>query len=237
MNENDFLNIEELKWFPWVGDSYKNNPVKILIVGESHYDSSNDLDDKLGQMINDKEYTRNIIKVWAIHSIEDAQKLVPKKINVLTQQPMFANLHRAIGINNNDTERLWENVAFYNFIQRPMKNLKKDRPSKNDFIKGWKVLFKLLDILTPDYCLFIGTTSANFLNNAIPKNMERIKISYKKLDKKKYSKIARLFEIGKTKCISIQHTSHHFSHEKWRNFLSDNEFSQPFINEISKYRG
>lgn len=141
MYDNDLLKIEGLRWLPYIGDLYDRQSKKILIVGESHYES-NDPKDKLAQMIGDKKYTRNIIKVWAMHLLDIAEILVPGKLKSLTKQSMFANLHRALGADNDNSTKLWNNLAFYNFVQRPMKDGTKNRPTNTDFTDGWNVFLR-----------------------------------------------------------------------------------------------
>ena len=77
------------------------------------------------------------------------------------------NINRAlVGSNNFDGKLLWNNIAFYNFIQRPMKTVD-ERPAWEDFLNGWRTFADVVKILKPTACIFIGNSAANFFNEAM----------------------------------------------------------------------
>lgn len=206
INENNILNeVPSLKWIPFVGQNYNFN--KVLIVGESHYHENNK---ESILKHNDPNFTKIIVNELAIQRRYWSTK-------------MFCNLHKTlIGNDNFNTTKLWNNIAYYNFVQRSM-NTNKGRPDKNDFVLGWEVFFKLSEILQPKICIFVGTSSSNYLQSFINLNTKDTKlIEFKWLDKigrthPRYAKINFknfIFEI-----YFIQHTSQYFSWSKWHKYL------------------
>lgn len=201
--------IEGLKWLPWIGNHFsamKEN--RILIIGESHYhDNSEESIEKHESPL----YTQKVIKELAIE-----RKYWKTKI--------FPNFHKAImgndSFNSND---FWNLLSFYNFIQKPM-NTNNGRPTKNDFYQGWFSFFKVIEILKPNTCIFIGTESTNSFQKAILESNYKIELFER--DEKisgVYPKRAVLIDSqdNKIELYFIKHTSKYFSWEKWNSYLQN----------------
>ena len=102
---------------------FKNAKEKTLIVGESHY-ADNNL--KSEEVHRHPYLTRTVINGKAIKRI-------------YSKSMTFLNLHKAIMKNDSfDSQKFWNKLAFYNFIQRP---------SVKDFKDGWEIFFKVVDII------------------------------------------------------------------------------------------
>lgn len=209
--------IEGLKWLPWIGKGYFNSEPRVLIIGESHYLLPEDDPHYKGNEdeVNspEKDFTRNVVQTFCI----DQKK----------GQPMFDNLNRCL-FGKRDMKKItldmrkakWQQLAFYNFVQRPMKNNQK-RPTKSDMQIGWKVFAELINVLKPTECIFIGVAAAD-------KSPKRY--GCKKSKKKAVGHVPpRFFSIPideqkSIPCIAIRHTSHHFSWEEWRILLQNEKF-------------
>ncbi len=207
--DNQIFEVGSLKWIPFIGANYYNGVCgkKILLVGESHYHENNKQSiDKH----NNANFTKIVVNELAINRHYWSTK-------------MFSNLHRAfIGNDNFDTNKFWDSLAFYNFVQRPMIT-NKGRPSKRDYIIGWNTFFDIVNILKPDVCIFIGTSSSNYLNEYNNKNPKDFTILNYKWTEKISRTFARKAKIRvNSKEIDlhfIQHTSQYFSWSKWHKHL------------------
>lgn len=204
--DNHFKKMEGLLYFPFIGDGYSKAKQRILIVGESHYADGN----KKSLKLHESNYlTRSVIKNKAID-------------RVYNKKNTFRNFHKALLENDEfDSKKLWRLLSFFNLIQKPMYSIK-DRPSKADFLKGWSALFKVIKIIKPTTIIFIGVGASDYLNKSVSQNEFYIK------NLKRDDKISRTFprkcnlitkEKNSTQLIFIQHTGHHFSHQKWNNYL------------------
>jgi hypothetical protein len=211
--DKELKSIDGLKWLPWIGQQYdsldQNN--KILIVGETHY---HDEDEPSRLKHEDINFTRLAVDDFGIHRNRY------NKIN------MYSNLHRALfGSSEFDSNKFWNTVCFYNFIQRPMIT-NKMRPTPTEFSFGWKIFFEVIKVLKPKTCLMLGITSSHRLAEAL-QNSEFSMVGPGKW----YEKISGVEPIILTltdnagyevKLIFIRHTSLRFSWSKWNNFLSSN---------------
>lgn len=205
--DSQFKTITGLTWFPWVGKYYDNPEHRLLIIGESHYCENH----KVEETKADYELTRNVVQHYGV---------TRKNCN-----RMFDNLLRCLFQTVNiNREKLWQEVAFYNFIQRPMETISQ-RPNEEDIQKGWSVFVEVFKILKPTYCLFVGVSAANQLS----KNISSMNIPYEPVKWERacenLRRWARLFSIGGdlTQCVAIQHTSHHFSWKRWHEFFANKE--------------
>ncbi|AFL97271.1 hypothetical protein [Ornithobacterium rhinotracheale] len=201
--DNAFKNIEGLRWLPFVGEKYNVSKPKVLLVGESHY-----LDESENNNHEKVIYTRMI-----------ANELGAGNRNYKTKSPIFNNVNNMLKATN--PQKLWDKIAFYNFVQRPMSSLD-IRPSNSDFDEAWVVFFRLVQVLKPDYCLFLGNSAAERLDKMTQKcNVER-KLAWDEVNlingakfKKAELKLGNL----QTKLFCIKHPSSHFSPELWREKL------------------
>jgi hypothetical protein len=208
----DFRNITELKWLPYVGNEYFKSNYKVMIIGESHYQKDSKESIKRNNTIT---FTREILKDKGI-----AKDYKETKI--------FQNLYKALFRTDNiDTTALWKKLVFYNFVQHPMiTNLK--RPSKINFIGGWKAYFKLIEITKPDFCVFIGVKSSETISEGIKGT------GYLIVSEKKYQKINGTFpreviikkDNDEIKLLFIKHTSQYFSWNNWNKYLKQNYETQ-----------
>lgn len=202
--------IKGLARLPWVGSSYNDITTpddRLLIVGESHY--HNETEESI-QKHNEPSFTRVVVGELAIQRLYWGTKIFP-------------NIHRTFLKNDTfDSSIFWNHVSFYNFIQRVMPT-NKGRPTKDDYLTGWKVFFSLIDIIKPDVVLFIGTTSTNFLNEGIQSSGFTLE-SLNRDEKigRAWAKSAVIKNSAgiNTKIYFIRHTSQFFSWASWNGYLN-----------------
>ena len=211
--DKELSQVRNMTWLPWVGDKYANSEFKVLIVAESHYtngDKPDEVEKSKEDMLHDVLCTRTVVKECPY--------------NKEWQNNMFDNLHRTlVGTTDFDTSILWDQIAFFNHIQRPMdyNGVVKERPNFVDFLKGWEVLVDVVKILKPDFCLYVGVEASNYFNNA----MSYIGVDHKEVewlpDRQQAYPRRMSLSIGdyKLPILAIKHTSQYFSWEFWRTFL------------------
>lgn len=127
-------------------------------------------------------------------------------------------------------EKLWAKIAFYNFVQTPMEQ-PNAKPSDMDFREAWYCLLDIIDIIKPDFCLFIGIRgwrSNGFINL---EKRGKITLVDDEINGKKV-KISRCATWKadietrngvRTKVVAIHHTSQGFSPALWRDYLNIHE--------------
>ena len=196
--------IDGIKWLPWIGIKYFSCPpkYKLLIVGESHYhDNSSESIEKH----NKESFTQEVVQDLAVNRNYYNTK-------------MFKNLHLALCDHDDfQSDKLWELISFYNFIQRPMVT-NKERPSKEDHLKAWAVFFELIDKLKPAKVLFIGVEASNYLS-LYRRDIKVTKETKIGTTSPRSAKIDVAYQEDPLELYFIKHTSQYFSSEKWHQYL------------------
>jgi hypothetical protein len=210
--DNELLNLNGLTWLPWIGKNFKNNKKRLLIVGESHY--------ALGD--NDEEYQKRY-KDATDNKTLTRECIYESPVCGEWRNNTFDNIHRVLLRSNDfDKELFWEQVAFYNFIQRLMDYRVKERPTWVDFYSSWKTFIELIKILKPTDCIFIGVSASNSYNQA----MEELGVKYEPVKWLEgigtaYARTATIsLNDDEIKLSFIQHASKMFSWSNWNTFLS-----------------
>ena len=211
----DVLPEDVLRWYPWVGENYSKT--KILIVGESHYGVCKET---LEWYLKSKEGTIEVIKAlitgkkWAQDN---------KTLNNFSKS--------LVGDNDYTNEVLWNKLAYYNFIQRPMNYISpnKERPTNDDFIKGCKTFKQVINILKPSICIFIGVEASwRVICSFEQKDSNRDCHISGKLNRINLRPIVTVnMPYGQTKLIFTKHSSRYYNWSGWHNYLK-----QSIPNEI-----
>ena len=207
--DNKFDEYPSLTWLPYVGDRYTSisDPNKILIVGESHY---HDNTDKSIEAHKSANFTRFVVSDQAIGRNYWGTKLFP-------------NFHRALmGSDDFDSIKLWNSLAFYNFIQRPMVT-NQERPTKEDFMKGWDTFADVIKVLQPRTCIFLGVKASDTLWEAYKtSNLTLNNLSRDPKVNNTYPRKGTVTAIEgvNAELVFIKHPSKYFSPEVWHNFLA-----------------
>lgn len=159
---DSFLLTNGVAFLPWVGKGYEygfdynndgtlllgsseNKRKKVLVLGESHY---------AGEGVNffnpnNSEwnvFTRNCVNNFIKRASWD------KWMNTYTKfERSIVNKE----IDANDSEKIWEHLAFYNYIQVPLYESRMKADDK-DYQKAELPFFKVLSVLLPDIVIVWG---------------------------------------------------------------------------------
>lgn len=196
-----------LKWIPWVGKEYTKADVKVLVVGESHYSSP----EQFAYFDNRRDATQYIIwesriPVWD----SGEQGWYNRTFNGIE--------YTLLGTNQvANRQGLWEHLAFYNFIQRPMNTIE-ERPTQRDFELGWEAFIHVVKEIQPDICVFCGVSASNYFN----RKMQDLNIKHQSVRvNSNYARTASVsMEDYDTKLVFIHHCGGRFySWHKWHDYL------------------
>jgi hypothetical protein len=215
--DNQFNAIENLTWKPWVGKDYSNSEHKVLIIGESHYEWATESDGvPASHYLANDNFSRELIKDRCLGSLKAKDMNEPK---------FYTNAVLSIGngISDELRQKVWSNAAFYNFIQRPMKE-NGVRPNKNDFTKGWNVFDEVISALQPTYCIIFGLEIGNNFTSSLLPNWKTVKFRGKGKSAYKVGDVyGRYIELEQEKHtmkgVFVRHPSSHFSWSKWHQFM------------------
>lgn len=209
--DEQFRKIDGLTWLPWVGKDYEKSERRILLIAESHYvkDDSENIEKAKQEWLNDETSTRQCVQECPIEK--------------WWHNNMYANLHKALFLEDDfNAEKLWSHISFYDFVQRPMDYTIQERPVEKDFLSGWEVFCKVIDIIKPTDCIFIGVKASDtFVYSMNQLKIEHSDIEYEKIDDVKT--YGRTFSMPKGNqnilMAAIQHTSSFFSPPVWHDSL------------------
>lgn len=202
--------MQTLHWQPYLGQNFRNNSKRLLIVGESHY-AQGDSDaafERDMDLVNTRDFTQRMIE----------QTQLQRKY---THKPL-ENLFKAM-FGNQIPERstLWKNIGYYNFIQRTMDYRRQERPSISDFDKGWEAFVEVASVLQPTDCIFIGVEAATSFERMMDK------LGVKRTDRLAHTAIngtqprtaSITLQGSPVKLSFIKHSSAYFSPSEWHAFL------------------
>ena len=136
---------------PWIGKDYENGGIfgkKILVLGEAHLCGGCD---DCGKVDNAEE--------CADFTSKDCVKLLLDG-HTASWTGTFRKFERSL-VNHETTleesQRIWNSVAFYNYVQKAMDNSRK-APEWVDFRNSEDAFFEVLDKLMPDLIIVWGVT-------------------------------------------------------------------------------
>jgi hypothetical protein len=136
--------IDGISRLPWIGNRYKKQKIKMLILGESVYDW-NPSDPLNFSKISSANNLRNLHNNHAL--------------NFKRKSKFVRNIERAVYSKRSPTDiekkQLWDSVSYHNLVGRVLKT-KKHRPSYNDYLSGWSTFEALLDLLEFDEVIVYG---------------------------------------------------------------------------------
>lgn len=206
-----FEKMKLLARYPWVGNNYANNDYHLLIIGDSHYAVENGKPSQLAyDEFMDKNSTKGVVNTVINNYYDKDRKF-----------SMFRGLLNTFNKTTpEDVASFFSHVAFYNFVQEVMQ-LPDQKPSEKDFAKAWECFYDLIDVLRPDFCLFIGVRSeTNIYRVKELGGYYEITDDAEKIDRTRprYGKVGKASGL-KIPFIAIKHTSKYFSPEKWRKYI------------------
>lgn len=211
-----FRRIAGLSWLPWVGAAVPTLPSsrRLLIVGESHYTIESDplkLPAQLASLVASPDYTREVIHECPV--------------TLKRRNPTLENIQRfLLGTMAEDRPKLWSELSFYNFVQRPMQYAgpEKERPVLADWLAGWTVFQAILQVLKPSHCIFIGVEASNSFDRVMSQSAQA------------FTPVARLTKVRRTWARTAQviqhdqkigltfmrHAGSHFCYDEWHRVLT-----------------
>lgn len=214
--DQELANSPALTWVPWVGKNFSSLPSgrKVLIVAESHYSNEQSPEKaplSLQATVADKTYTRAVVFESLVN--EDWTTRTLSTMHQLFYSPQ-------------NREAFWNDVAFFNIVQRPMwyREGNPERPTWEDFWKGWEAFLKVVEILKPDHVLFIGVEAANHFNGFMSHHgREHIGVEWVEKVGSAYARTAKLVTDGaQTPLHFIKHCGSYFSTGRWADYLHRN---------------
>lgn len=212
-NEIQFDKINNLNWYPWIGENYSKT--KLLIVGESHYEDGDE---------------------WQLGNKNTTKTIITKRING-DRGKLHTNIEKTLLNLDNPTKEqgfnFWKSIAYWNLLQRLLDSREQvDRPMDEDFDMGWKVFFELIEILNPKYVIIVGKSGFGRLGNYL--NVNETGWEKNDLDFIQKEKIINLKKGDKAlKLIFIKHASSFYSYKKWADIIKNEhpELSQILLNQ------
>ena len=126
----DYKWSKQVKFHPWVGSNYENMPLKILLLGDSHHGEE-----------GNKDFTKDVIRLFC-H-------------NQLKQKRFFNGIIWTLYGNNNDLENKYNNIAFYNYVQKLVSG-PRIRPPHEDYMAAQAPFIEVLKKLQPDIVISFG---------------------------------------------------------------------------------
>ena len=199
----------QIAWYPWVGKQYPSSSCKVLVVLESHY-------------INWERTNEQAIKLPDFTRLTFATLLFPQHCWTSDTFPPLTECLSGQNLSVDKRHLLWEKVALYNFVQRPMDN-PEARPNARDFATGWKAFASVVDILRPDVCIFAGFAAISHLNK-LPPGLEISGTTPWEPEEINGAYPRPCFTICTPnitlKGVAIKHPGSYFSADKWRAVLT-----------------
>ena len=212
--DKDFIDIEGLKYLPWVGKNALHQKEKIMIIGESVYNWGKNKDEieLAKKKLEKNDFARIVVYE---HGIE----------NPITKRKFARNIERTISkefYSQSEHQKFWEKILFHEYVQRPLKNIK-ERPTNDDYFTGAKVLTSLLKILHPSKCVFLGTTWSKYMNvkNSIEHYFSIEEVHFQSKINNTYPNILVIKELN-IKIYFIKHPSSFYTPELWKDFIKNN---------------
>ena len=149
--------MKNVKFQPWVGNNYKEQEKKILIIGESHYNEP-----KFGPM---ETYTINVVSRLGERINNEKHAFFTKIAKIVSKKPYDF-------LSNEDAFNFWNHVSFYNYVQVFVGNTARVRPTQEMFENSKDALIEVLDLLNPEIIIILGIELGRNLDWLIESNVK-----------------------------------------------------------------
>lgn len=141
------LDAMDLPWLPWVGSRYREAEGKTIILGESIYVYGSGDETVLHRILKkdslrQRQMTHGILAKFKSRYLRNFERAV-----FLKRRPVAAE--RAL---------LWSQVIYHNLVPRLLPS-RKDRPTYDDYTKGWRVFLELAEVVQAQRCIVYGLES------------------------------------------------------------------------------
>ena len=207
--DDKFVEIESLKWLPFIGQNYFQQKTRTLVVGESHYLPINEDE----EFYNDVSWTRKFI-------LKEGLQIKPWNLSD-TKNNLVREVEKTL-IGEIRSE-LWNDLSYFNLIQRLLPSIKgQDRPTSEDFVNGLLTFKEIVGFLNPDRIIFCGVKAGKFFKEKLEdKNflIQEYKFGKTKINGA-YPKSFK-FNINNKECLCyfIKHPSSFYTSNHWREFI------------------
>lgn len=147
------LNMKNVFFDPWVGKNYQTGGVfgkKLLILGESHHCGCGICENACGDMQVKSDCDINTTDIILDYLNDYA--------NCGSYKTTYCKFERALinkYTNAEDSQAIWDSVAFYNYLQRAMSRAR-EFPKSDDWGNSNNAFFEVLEYLKPDYIITWG---------------------------------------------------------------------------------
>ena len=202
--------MEHVFFEPWVGKNYQTGGIfdkKILVLGESHYCG--------GCNQCGLEYSS---KCEEMNTIGMIQKLLQG--HTATWTPTFRKFERSL-VNHDttleDSCKIWNSVAFFNFLQIDMVTARRGG-TPADYENGGKAFLEVINELQPDVIVVWGTSRLYYNMPGVRDGWiegEELKIDGWKVPNGYY----KLQNGKKSRVIAVYHPSTGYSWDWWHKVI------------------
>lgn len=196
---------------PWIGENYQSKQPKILVVGDSHYCGECETCGIRGSSISEMSecagITQNTVKDYLSYrqGKGDYANWMTK-----TYLPFDKVYYGKEDVTPKESLDLWNNIAFYNFVQTAISNKASNSEySDDDYGLSSPMATEVINTLEPDYIIVWGNRAYEALSD---KNWTHGSDEYNGTYKLPSGRIA--------KCIRIYHPSR-ANVEQWHSALSE----------------
>ncbi len=207
--DEKFKTLKLLNWLPFIGKDYFTQKNKILIIGESHYVPKGEST----ECYNDINWTRHFI-------LKEGLQLYPW-FKGETKNNLIREVEKTI--NNKIDNEFWNQVTFFNLIQRLLESKEKNnRPTYEDIKNGLYFFKSIVDFLNPDTIVFCGLEASKHFVNLLNDNefkIEELNFPKEKINNSYPKSFQVIYNGKKCSCFFIKHPSSFYSSELWREFI------------------
>jgi hypothetical protein len=185
-------------FYPWEGKNFRQNKLRLLILGESHYGKSNETRDFTWRL------TDEIIKG------EIRGRFWTQIAQAITGRSRW-EINRA---------QFWNSVSFYNYVQQIVADKARVAPTPEMFHRSEPAFFETIDFLRPTHLLAMGYRLWSRMPALANEGL------HFSIDGKRYQYGEYRRDWGRVLAMSIKHPSSAFSAPVWhpviKRFLCSN---------------
>lgn len=134
--------MEHVRFKPWIGSNFAATNrfgLRVLVLGESHYGDP---------QADNTDITPFVVRTYGM-PVGGAQ-FFAKTVKVLLQ--MDSN----VWLTAKDRAEIWEDVAFYNYVQEIVGDGPRQRPTNEMWIAAERPFLEVVDALRPHVVLALG---------------------------------------------------------------------------------
>lgn len=151
---------------PWIGTNYQTSNPKILVIGDSHWcggcHSSKSCGVR-GMSINEMEDCRGFTKKLAKKHRDHREGKTKEFRRYMLTYLRFDKMMCGSDVTPEDSVKLWDSIAFYNFVQTAWAKKHEIKYTDEDYLKSNPYALNVIDELNPDVIFVWGHKAYNYL--------------------------------------------------------------------------